>query len=83
VDESQWSNAYNDYPLPIGMGQTISQPYIVALMSESLKLTGNEKVLEIGSRFRVPAAILAEIADQVYTVEIIPRLYERAKNSAV
>ena len=80
VDESQWDSAYNDYPLPIGMGQTISQPYIVALMTENLKLTGKEKVLEIGTGSGYQAAILAEIVEQVYTVEIIPLLYERAKN---
>jgi len=79
VDESQWDSAYNDYPLPIGMGQTISQPYIVAIMTESLKLTGKEKVLEIGTGSGYQAAILAEIVEQVYTVEIIPVLYERAK----
>ena len=80
VDESQWDSAYNDYPLPIGMGQTISQPYIVALMTENLKLTGKEKILEIGTGSGYQAAILAEIVEQVYTVEIIPLLYERAKN---
>jgi len=79
VDESQWDSAYNDYPLPIGMGQTISQPYIVAIMAESLKLTGKEKVLEIGTGSGYQAAILAVIVEQVYTVEIIPVLYERAK----
>jgi len=79
LDESQWDNAYNDNPLPIGMGQTISQPYIVALMTENLKLTGKEKVLEIGTGSGYQAAILAEIVEQVYTVEIIPLLYERAK----
>ena len=79
VDESQWDSAYNDYPLPIGMGQTISQPYIVAIMTESLKLTGKEKVLEIGTGSGYQAAILTVIVEQVYTVEIIPVLYERAK----
>lgn len=79
VDESQWDSAYNDYPLPIGMGQTISQPYIVAVMTESLKLTGKEKVLEIGTGSGYQAAILTVIVEQVYTVEIIPVLYERAK----
>ena len=79
VDESQWDSAYNDYPLPIGMGQTISQPYIVAIMTESLKLTGKEKVLEIGTGSGYQAAILAVIVEEVYTVEIIPVLYERAK----
>jgi protein-L-isoaspartate(D-aspartate) O-methyltransferase len=63
------------------MGQTISQPYIVALMTESLLLTGNEKVLEIGTGSGYQAAILSEIIKEVYTVEIIPELYEKAKNS--
>lgn len=79
VDESQWDDAYKDCPLPIGLGQTISQPYIVALMTESLDLTGNEKVLEIGTGSGYQAAILSEIVNKVYTVEIIPELYRRAK----
>ncbi|MHB1443004.1 MAG: protein-L-isoaspartate(D-aspartate) O-methyltransferase [Candidatus Humimicrobiaceae bacterium] len=79
VDESQRNNAYDDNPLPIGMGQTISQPYIVALMTENLELSGNEKVLEIGTGSGYQAAVLAEIVKEVYTVEIIYQLYERAK----
>ena len=81
VDESYKDQAYTDRPLPIGMGQTISQPYIVALMTESLKLSGDERVLEIGTGSGYQAAILAEIVDKVYTVEIIPSLYERAKKT--
>jgi len=81
VSQSQANDAYNDYPLPIGMGQTISQPYIVALMTESLLLTGNEKVLEIGTGSGYQAAILSEIVKEVYTVEIITELYDKAKNS--
>ncbi len=79
VDETQREYAYEDRPLPIGMGQTISQPYIVALMTENLKLEGSERVLEIGTGSGYQAAILAEIAKEVYTVEIIPELYEKAK----
>ena len=80
VDDSQLAFAYNDRPLPIGEGQTISQPYIVALMTQSLELSGDEKVLEIGTGSGYQAAILAEIVEQVYTVEIIPSLYELSKN---
>jgi len=79
VDETQWDYAYEDRPLPIGMGQTISQPYIVALMTESLELKDDEKVLEIGTGSGYQAAVLAEIVKEVYTVEIIPSLYEKAK----
>jgi len=71
--------AYEDYPLPIGEGQTISQPYIVALMTELLSLKPSERVLEIGTGSGYQAAILAEICRQVYTIEIIPALAERAE----
>lgn len=67
----EWANqAYKDYPLPIGEGQTISQPYIVALMTASLCLKGNERVLEIGTGSGYQAAVLAEIVKEVYTIEI-------------
>jgi protein-L-isoaspartate(D-aspartate) O-methyltransferase len=66
--------AYNDNPLPIGYGQTISQPYIVALMTEVLKPDKTNKVLEIGTGSGYQAAILAEINNSVYTIEIIPEL---------
>lgn len=72
------NQAYADHPLPIGYGQTISQPYIVALMTEKLKLGPGDKVLEIGTGSGYQAAVLAEITDNVYTVEIIPELAERA-----
>ena len=71
--------AYTDGPLPIGEDQTISQPYIVALMTELLGLEGGERVLEIGTGSGYQAAILAEIAKQIYTIEIIPSLTETAK----
>ncbi|MFQ5614009.1 MAG: protein-L-isoaspartate(D-aspartate) O-methyltransferase [Anaerolineae bacterium] len=71
--------AYNDHPLPIGYGQTISQPYIVALMTELLDLSPTDKVLEIGTGSGYQAAVLAELTDQVYTIEIIPQLAERAQ----
>ncbi|MFA4888550.1 MAG: protein-L-isoaspartate(D-aspartate) O-methyltransferase [Candidatus Omnitrophota bacterium] len=71
--------AYTDGPLPIGMGQTISQPYIVALMTELLHLKGNEKVLEIGTGSGYQAAILAELAKEVYSIEILEPLARQAE----
>lgn len=73
-----WSRAYADAAQPIGEGQTISQPYIVALMTESLQLTGTEKVLEIGSGSGYQTAILSVLAAQVVAIERIPELAERA-----
>lgn len=70
--------AYEDHPLPIGYGQTISQPFIVALMSELADVQPGERVLEIGTGSGYQAAILAELTDQVYSIEIIPALAERA-----
>jgi len=70
--------AYEDYPLPIGEGQTISQPYIVALMTQSLGLEGGEKVLEIGTGSGYQAAVLAELKARVFTIEINPQLAEKA-----
>jgi protein-L-isoaspartate(D-aspartate) O-methyltransferase len=74
------SFAYEDRALPIGENQTISQPYIVALMTELLELKGDEKVLEIGTGSGYQAAILAELVKEVYTIEIIPSLAKRAEN---
>jgi len=71
--------AYEDRPLPIGMGQTISQPYIVAYITELLKVDKNSKVLEIGTGSGYQAAVLAEIVEDVYTIEIFPELGEKAK----
>jgi protein-L-isoaspartate(D-aspartate) O-methyltransferase len=79
VEEALVGEAYNDHPLPIGHKQTISQPYIVALMTEALELTGTEKVLEIGTGSGYQTAILAELADGVYTVERIEPLLEKSK----
>jgi protein-L-isoaspartate(D-aspartate) O-methyltransferase len=70
--------AYEDFPLPIGSGQTISQPYIVAYMAEALELEGGEKVLEVGGGCGYAAAVLAEIADRVFTIERIGELADRA-----
>ncbi len=71
--------SYTDGPLPIGEDQTISQPYIVALMTELLDLDSTEKVLEIGTGSGYQAAVLAEIADSVFTIEIIPELAEQSE----
>ncbi len=71
--------AYGDHPLPIGEGQTISQPYIVALMTELLQLKGDEKVLEIGTGSGYQAAVLSETAREVYSIEIIETLARSAK----
>jgi protein-L-isoaspartate(D-aspartate) O-methyltransferase len=79
VEEALRDRAYGDYPLPIGYGQTISQPYIVALMTEALELTGIEKVLEVGTGSGYQAAVLAELVDRVITVERIPELARRAR----
>jgi protein-L-isoaspartate(D-aspartate) O-methyltransferase len=72
------SQAYADHPLPIGYGQTISQPYIVALMTESLRLEPGQRVLEIGTGSGYQAAVLAEMDIEVYSIEIIPELAESA-----
>lgn len=79
VDEGLIDQAYNDSPLPIGEKQTISQPYIVALMTEALELGGREKVLELGTGSGYQAAILAELADRVFTIERIASLAQRAR----
>jgi len=71
--------AYDDHPLPIGHGQTISQPYIVAFMTEALGLRGGETVLEVGTGSGYQAAVLAEIAARVYTIEIVAPLAEEAR----
>jgi protein-L-isoaspartate(D-aspartate) O-methyltransferase len=78
VPEEYLNSAYADQPLPIGEGQTISQPYIVALMTELLDLKGDEKVLEIGTGSGYQAAILAELAKEVYTIEIVESLASMA-----
>lgn len=73
--------AYDDGPLPIGSGQTISQPYIVALMTHLLELRGGERVLEVGSGSGYQAAVLARMAAEVHTVELLPELAEQARAS--
>lgn len=73
------ADSYMDTPLPIGLGQTISQPYIVAFMTEALDLKAGDRILEIGTGSGYQAAVLAELAGEVYTIEILPELGERAK----
>jgi protein-L-isoaspartate(D-aspartate) O-methyltransferase len=80
VPKELWPAAYEDRPLPIGSGQTISQPYIVALMTELLELEGEEKVLEIGTGSGYQTAVLARLAERVYSIEILPSLSERARD---
>lgn len=79
VPDSQRPNAYLNRPLPIGWGQTISQPYIVAYMTELLDLQAGEKVLEIGTGSGYQAAVLSELTPHVYTIEIIPELGKQAR----
>ncbi len=79
VPSDEWEYAYLDAPLSIGQGQTISQPYIVAVMTELLGLQGNEKVLEIGTGSGYQTAILCELAKEVYSLERLPLLAEAAQ----
>ena len=79
VEEALRGRAYGDHPLPIGEEQTISQPFIVALMTQLLELTGREKVLEVGTGSGYQTAVLAELARRVCTIERLPRLAERAR----
>ena len=81
VPESQVEQAYLDKPLPIGHGQTISQPYIVATMTEMLQVDENSRVLEIGTGSGYQAAVLAEIVDQVYTIEIVEPLAAQGRKN--
>jgi protein-L-isoaspartate(D-aspartate) O-methyltransferase len=80
VPEEYQDEAYEDHPIPIGRGQTISQPYIVALMTTLLELKGEETVLEVGTGSGYQSAVLAHLACKVYTIEYIPELYKAAKN---
>jgi len=80
VPKEYQNMAYSDQPLPIGEGQTISQPYIVALMTELLELKGRERVLEIGTGSGYQAAVLAELAKEVYSIEIVETLASQARD---
>ncbi len=79
VEDALQDQAYGDFPLPIGCGQTISQPYIVALMTEALELTGHEKVLEIGTGSGYQAVVLSQLCARVCTVERVELLMNRAR----
>jgi protein-L-isoaspartate(D-aspartate) O-methyltransferase len=81
VPEAQRAGAYGDYPLPIGYDQTISQPYIVGFMTEALDVQREHRVLEIGTGSGYQAAILGELAREVYTIEIVAPLAERARQT--
>jgi len=79
MEEAMIGEAYNDHPLPIGHKQTISQPYIVALMTQALELTGKERTLEVGTGSGYQTAILAELSEKVYTIERIRPLMEKSR----
>jgi len=81
VEKTYYHQAYNDYPLPIGSGQTISQPYMVAVMTELLELKSDEKVLEIGTGSGYQTAILASLCAKVYSIERIAELTKRARTT--
>lgn len=81
VPDAQRAQAYGDFPLPIGYGQTISQPYIVAFMTQALELEPGHRVLEIGTGSGYQAAVLAELAKEVYTIEIIAPLADRSRDT--
>ena len=81
MEEGLWHQAYGDFPLPIGEGQTISQPYIVALMTEALQLTGDDKVLEIGTGSGYQAAILAELTTHIFSIERISSMASKARKT--
>lgn len=81
VEDGLYSQAYSDFPLPIGEKQTISQPYMVALMTESLGLTGKEKVLEIGTGSGYQTAVLSFLAEKIYSIERISTIASRARRT--
>ncbi len=81
VENALWGQAYGDHPLPIGEGQTISQPYIVALMTQALQLKGHEHVLEIGTGSGYQAAVLSRICEKVFTVERVDSLIVKARKT--
>src|SRR4029450_7899824 len=81
VPEGEQHRAYADAALPIGYGQTISQPYMVARIAEALGLSGAEKVLDVGTGSGYQAAVLAELAGEVHTIERIPELAEQARTN--
>lgn len=80
VDDKYTDLAYQDRPVPIGYGQTMSQPYTVAYMTDLLNLSGDEKVLEVGTGSGYQAAVLSKLAKEVYSIEIVPQLAKKAKS---
>jgi protein-L-isoaspartate(D-aspartate) O-methyltransferase len=78
IPDDQRSGAFEDHPIPIGYGQTISQPYIVGYMTEALQVEASHRVLEIGTGCGYQTAVLAELADEVYSIELVPALADRA-----
>lgn len=81
VPDEDLATAYSDHPQPIGFNQTISQPYIVAFMTDALRLNGKERILEIGTGCGYQTAVLAEIVDRVYTIEVVEALSKRAERT--
>jgi protein-L-isoaspartate(D-aspartate) O-methyltransferase len=81
VPEPRRAEAYRDWPLPIGHGQTISQPYIVAFMTQALDIAPEHRVLEVGTGSGYQAAVLSALAKEVYSIEIVPPLAERARDT--
>jgi protein-L-isoaspartate(D-aspartate) O-methyltransferase len=79
LETELWDRAYEDHPIPIGENQTISQPYMVALMAEALELTGSEKVLEVGTGSGYAAAVLSELCAEIFTVEAVEELALKAR----
>jgi protein-L-isoaspartate(D-aspartate) O-methyltransferase len=79
LEKELWDDAYEDHPLPIGANQTISQPYMVALMAQALGLTGIERVLEVGTGSGYLAAVLSELGAEVFSVEMVPALALKAR----
>ena len=80
LENALWNRAYEDHPLPIGADQTISQPYMVALMAEALELKGAEKVLEVGTGSGYAAAVLGELCAEIFTVEAVKELAWKARS---
>jgi protein-L-isoaspartate(D-aspartate) O-methyltransferase len=81
VESELWDQAYEDHPLPIGANQTISQPYIVALMVQALELTGVERVLEVGAGSGYAAAVLGELCAEVFSIEVVEELAVKARTT--
>ncbi|MDQ2901564.1 MAG: protein-L-isoaspartate(D-aspartate) O-methyltransferase [Acidobacteriota bacterium] len=83
IPEEEWARAYGDEPVPIGYGQTISQPFMTAFMAQALELTGDENVLDIGAGSGYHAAVLGQLAKRVISIEIVPELAQFAQENLV